>query len=439
MQGEATDEVATHDAMGPRPGSLPQRGGGRDTQEGDVMTIEQLLADTTALGHGHTTHPRGWHVSSDAVVCEFGREDPKSAAWQMLAFGLEYVERHGKRRLVLILPEEAAKVCALRAALLRPGLVEVWSYGQGEQLHAVPVPTWQEALPDFGATRPGVEFRPDPHDTAGLPDWLRELGDWVESRAVERLRTKPYWSWHYRGRGVLTVWTPSGKKAAGHRVLAGVRFTGANIERHGADTYIDFKVKSGEEPTKEQLTTVRWQVDEAIERRRKKEDAGHGEHMLQAAIGREPALVGMRHVRRELAAGRLTAHKAAYIDFLGVDDDGRLHVIETKLGHSDAQLGVQGLDYWGWATFHFDELREQLQRQGHDEIDADADVTLRFVIGMKEPGRALHPAARATIRALHEDIPWRVQVLDNWDTLHPSHTPLSLPEDVGPQRDRTLP
>jgi hypothetical protein len=404
-----------------------------------VTTIEQLLADTMMLGHGHTTHPRGWHLSSDSVICDFGREDAQGSAGQMLAFGLEYVERHGKQRLILILPGTAAKVCALRAALLRPGSVEVWGYGPGGQLQAFPVPTWQEALPAYGATRPGVEFRPDPQDIAGLPGWLLELGDWVESRAVERVRTKPYWSWHYRGRAVLTVWAPGETDRGSYRVLAGVKFTGANIGRYGAETYVEFRVASGQDPTDGQLATARLQIDEAIERRRTKIDAGHGEHMLQAAIGRDPALVGMRAVRRELAAGRLSTEAAAFIDFLGTDDVGRLHVIETKLGHSDAQLGVQGLDYWGWATFHADELREKLRLQGHDGLEADAGVTLRFVIGVKEPGRALHAAARATIRALHEDIPWRVQVMDNWNTLHPSFTPLSLPEDVGPQRDRTLP
>ncbi len=434
---EATDKVA-----GPRSTGAATwwfaAAGLWDVQEGEAMMIEQLLAGSTVLGRGHTTHARQWLVTSDAVVCEFGPEDPKGAAWQMLAYGLEYVERHGRHRLILILPETAARVCALRAALLRPGLVEVWRYGEDDQLQMIAVPTWREALPFFSATRPGVEFRPDPQDTAGLPGWLLELGDWVESRAVERVRIRNYWAWHYRGRAVLIVQSRSAKPA-GHRVIAGVKYTGTNIGRFGADTYVDFEVSAGEGPTDEQLAAVRGQVDEAIERRRVKVDAGHGEHMLQATIGREPALVGMRHVRRELAAGRLTAGGAAYIDFLGIDDDGRLHVIETKLGHSDAQLGVQGLDYWGWATAHAEELRQKLQGQGHDELDADAEVTLRFVIGMKEPGRFLHAAARATIRALHPDIPWRVQVLDNWDTLHPSHTPLSLPEDVGPLRDRTLP
>ena len=403
------------------------------------MTIDQLLAEATMLGRGHTTHPRQWHVTSDAVICEFGRQDPKAAAWQMLAYGLEYVERHDRHRLVLILPAVAAQVCALRAALLRPGLVEVWRYGAGDELEVVVVPTLEEAVPAFGATRPGVAFRPDPQDTAGLPSWLLELGDWVESRAVERVRTDGYWAWHYRGRGVLTIRPKGGKTAARYSVLAGVKYTGTNVTRYGADTYVQFTVAGGEMPTAQQLSVVRRQVDDAIERRRTKVDDGHGEHMLQAAIGQEPALVGMRHLRRELAAGRLTAGGAAFIDFLGIDDDGHLHVIETKLGHSDVQLGVQGIDYWGWATAHAVELREQLQRQGHDELDADATVTLRFVIGRRAPDRALHAASRATISALHNDIPWRVQVLDNWDALHPSHTPLSLPKDVGPQRDRTLP
>lgn len=147
----------------------------------------------------------------------------------------------------------------------------------------------------------------------------------------------------------------------------------------------------------------------------------------------------MRHLRREVAAGRLTTKGSALIDFLGIDDDGRLHLIETKLGSSDPQVGVQGLDYWAWATAHEHELQARLQKEGHDNLEPAGDVTLRFVIGTKTRGRALHPAAEATIAALHGDIPWRVQVLANWDTLHQAHLPVSLPQDVGPQRDRTLP
>lgn len=404
-----------------------------------MTSTDELLAGATHVSKGHTTHPRGWHLSSDAVICDFGRQDRTGVAWQMLAYGLEYVARHQRGRLVLVLPSRAARITSLRAALLRRGLVEVWQYGRDGQISSVPIPKLAEALPAFGRTRPGVEFRPDPRDTEGLPDWLRELGDWIESRAVERQRTRGYWAWHYRGRAVLTVWQRGEVKTTGYRVLAGVKYSGKNIDRFGDDTFIDFAVGIGNDPTDEQLEAARRQVDAAIERRRTRIDAGHREHMLQAAIARDPSLVGMRYVRRELAAGRLTAQSSCFIDFLGIDDDGQLHIIETKLGHDDVQLGIQGLDYWAWAMHHKDELCRRLTNEGYKNVDAAQPITLRFVIGAKVPDRALHDGARATIAALHGEIPWRVQVLDNWDTLHAGHRPLSLPVDIGPQRDKTLP
>jgi hypothetical protein len=146
----------------------------------------------------------------------------------------------------------------------------------------------------------------------------------------------------------------------------------------------------------------------------------------------------MRTLRRELAAGRPTDSGTGLIDFLGIDDDGRLHVIETKIGHRDHCLGLQGLDYWAWATAHAHELRTALKADGHVEVADQGDMTLRYVIGEKPP-RLIHGAARATIASLHPDIRWRVQVLGNWNVLAKDHRPLSLVKDIGMQRDLELP
>ncbi|MDZ7727117.1 MAG: hypothetical protein U5Q44_02375 [Dehalococcoidia bacterium] len=40
-----------------------------------------------------------------------------------------------------------------------------------------------------------------------------------------------------------------------------------------------------------------------------------------------------------------------FVDFVGVDIDGGLHVVETKIG-PDHMLGLQGIDYWAWVTAH---------------------------------------------------------------------------------------
>lgn len=405
-------------------------------------TLDQLLTDAApASGGQHSRHARGWWLTTEAVVCDFGHTDPKTAGWKMLAYGLEYVERHGKQKLVLVMPRAPAEICAIRAGVLREGLVDVWRHTAAGTLQSVPVLEFDDAVNRMGKARQEIGFRPDPLDTEALPGWLLELGDWVESRAVERVRTDNYWSWHYRGRGVLTVAPRGGssKPPTKYEVLAGVKFTGANKELYGGDTFTKVVVPAEEQPSQAVIDEIQKQVDAAIERRRVKDDDGHREHMLQGVIGDDPSLVGMRYVRRELASGRLTSSSATFIDFLGVDDDGGLHVIETKLGDSDVQMGVQGLDYWAWATAHRDEIVQRLRREGHDDVSAEEPITLRFVIGRKKSGRTMHAAARATIAALHEDVPWRVQVLANWDMLAPSHRPLSLPEDVGPTRDRMLP
>ena len=43
------------------------------------------------------------------------------------------------------------------------------------------------------------------------------------------------------------------------------------------------------------------------------------------------------------------------IDFLGVDNSGHLHIVETKIG-GDEMLVLQGLDYWIWAQRNLPQL-----------------------------------------------------------------------------------
>jgi hypothetical protein len=77
-------------------------------------------------------------------------------------------------------------------------------------------------------------------------------------------------------------------------------------------------------------------------------------------------------VRRPIGCG--------YIDLLGAGKDGRIRVIETKLGPFE-RLVVQGLDYWIWASANARDLAEWLN------LPAEAGIDIEYVVAEKTPGK----------------------------------------------------
>jgi hypothetical protein len=318
---------------------------------------------------------------------------------QLLAYALQ---RFDGRELHLVVPRAAVNPMRARAAF-----VEATLYVHASQRSAVgdaePPMSRPEAIA-FYRRLGGVMPEPD-YDVSAWPTWLIELVDWLESRRVERVRTTETYAWHYRGRQVFAV-RPA---AAGtYTLTAGASFTASETDRTPALT---LRVANASPPSGEELQRIKDAVDTAIERRRTAKDQGHREHLLQAAIGTDPSLIGMSHLRRELPARRpkqAPRRGRAYIDFLARDVDRTGHIVETKIG-PDAQLGVQALDYWAWAEAHRSRLA--------DAIDADPDraFELDIVLGLSaEP--ALHPAAAATLQLL-QGPSWRCHLVDEWDTI----------------------
>jgi RecB family endonuclease NucS len=66
------------------------------------------------------------------------------------------------------------------------------------------------------------------------------------------------------------------------------------------------------------------------------EDGKYREHRLQAALANQPpSLLGLDgELRREYPASRPYPRPKGrgFIDFLGYDAEGRIHVVETKIG-----------------------------------------------------------------------------------------------------------
>jgi hypothetical protein len=118
---------------------------------------------------------------------------------------------------------------------------------------------------------------------------------------------------------------------------------------------------------------------------------------------------------REFPAWRPGSTRSAYIDFLAKDDNGRVHVVETKIG-ADAMLVLQGLDYWLYCRANHEKVNQALG------ATSPRPPVIDYVVAPSKPGGApisIYTAAQA--EALHRDIEWRFVVVDNPDTAEGVH------------------
>ena len=382
------------------------------------MELEAFLSGTSPA-RGHRSSAASWHADERRLIGVSHRGSGERFL-ELLAFGLLGLDG---RELHLVLPWQAVKATRARAAFLT-ATVHVHAT-QGRGIGGAEPPMSVTKAREF-YRRLGKPSAPAAWEATAWDPWLKDLVDWVESRRVERVRNSERHAWHYRGRQVLSV---RAFAEGGYELIAG-----ANLKTPvgGQPAAVKLRLPAGGSLTPRQVVEVQGAVDRAIERRRTGADAKHREHLLQAAIGTEPALIGATHLRREVTAWRPRYEKiagVAFIDLLGRDVDRIGHVIETKVA-PDAHLGIQALDHWAWADAHRTELAEHI----------DPDPTRRFKLDIvlgRSNRELLHPVAAATLRALGDEVDWRCHVIDEWDTIE---TPRSL---LTPQAEalppRTIP
>ena len=366
------------------------------------MDLQRLLASPPPPGRNW---PRAaeWHqdeVGRLAVI----RHGHGERSLGLLAYGLRGLD---ERELHLVVPRRAVDATRARAAFLT-ATVHVHKAQAAGIRDAESRMTLTEATEFYRQL--GEPSEPAEWQAATWEPWLKELVDWVESRRVERVRNSEEHAWHYRGRQVFSVRRFA---SGGCKLTAGANFrapSGAHPEP------FEVRLSAGQELVPDKVKRVRCAVDSAIERRRTGEDDRHREHLLQAAIGTEPSLIGMTELRREVPAWRPkypVNGGVARIDFLGRDVDRIGHVIETKVG-SDAQLGIQALDHWAWGDAHRAELA------GYIDADPTGPFELDVVLGRRaEP--LLHPAAAATLQAFRREVNWRCHLVSDWDTIDTPH------------------
>jgi hypothetical protein len=191
-------------------------------------------------------------------------------------------------------------------------------------------------------------------------------------------------------------------------VVAGVNYSDP---KPGQDAPVVLRLT--ETITDAELATVRAAVATARAGKDSGGDAANAEHLLQERLRRDWRLLGLRaEPLREVPVRRPVGY--GYIDLVGAGRDGRIRVIETKLGPFD-RLVVQGLDYWIWATANAPDVAEWL------DLPPDAGIDIEYVAAEKTPGHGVVGSyTSGQAEAIQGSIRWRFTTIRDW---HGSHAP----------------
>ena len=353
-----------------------------------------------AVGGPDTPFRTGERLSTR---CEFFADDERlvavalegttlATAGLLLAWGLAH--RHD-RRLSIVLPRAVATPTLARAPWFVPEPA-IYTYPVGEYPRQASL-TRRQSLDFFY----GLPTRRPPAAGLGpMGDWAGPLEEWAAGHGLQRDVRNGRVTWKHQGTNLLSI-SRAGKVL---RVVGGVQSTSTKYF-----ATLTRELSGGPEDA-EALREVQDAVDSAIEH------AAHvdryPEHALQAALTADQ--FGLTDWAREVPAWRPESRRAALIDFVGWEPDGRLHLVETKIG-ADAMLVLQGLDYWLWATAN---LRRLLDLADSDD---PTDPVVDFVVRPKSPGEdpiSIYTSAQA--EALDSRIPWRFHVISAGDTVpHP--------------------
>ncbi|MCB9382881.1 MAG: hypothetical protein H6513_19515 [Acidimicrobiaceae bacterium] len=335
-----------------------------------------------------------------STLCSFFADDDRllvvarphvdqSGADLALAWGLAY---RGDRQLSVLLPEALAGPSLLRAPWFAPP-VRVLTYAKDHVAEPSPL-TQSESIDHY---RHWVEEAPAELDEKSA--WVQPLLEWLRTvPGIDAVARNSYVAWHVHGRQVLKI-TPGKTRLT---IVAGVD---AQSEFHGKEP---LKVTlNGPAPDHLILKLIAATALAAADRL-EGVDNTHREHRLQSHL--RPAQLGLRSWKREFPAWRPGSDRSAFIDFLGVDDCGRINVVETKIG-PDTMLVFQGLDYWLWSRANMAKIGTALHTSN------SGAPTINFVVAPKEAGgQLISPYTAAQAEALHRTIRWQFVTMNDADT-----------------------
>jgi hypothetical protein len=375
-----------------------------------------------------------------AVVAPFAVADSMDS---VLAFGLAW---QADADLVVLAPQELVgpySSTLLRLTCIRTP-VRVFGYDTATlEMNPAIVPSFEEALQV-------LRVEPDdPRRAVGRPSIERfrladPLIEWATQHPLLDDRSpNSYLSWQYKASPVLTLIA----SRKGLKVRAGSKKV---VVGKGKATSYEI---ADERSLATQFDAIVGDVEAAIEQIRSGAGRPDVEHRLQANLVPNPDVenplseqLGLSQVRREFPVWRgVAGEKPGLIDFLAIDNDGSLRIIETKANPDDPKIVLQAVDYWLWVNAN----REKIELGLGSAPDSNSTLSnpiVDFVCAPKvKGGRAIGGYMQAQLDALaHNCPPWRVWLDDDADAVNPKLTggrlnrmpanPLLVAKPVQPQR-----
>ncbi len=350
--------------------------------------------------------------SEERLVVVVPSGEPPTAIDAALATGLAV---QGDRDLHVVLPDDEREVRGVvepvwEATRRRLPFVctpvRLWVHADGE-VTAAPAPSKAVAI---ARTRRDITLPTGVHDLGDRADWVATLAGWADQHLyLEPAHRSAYLAWHADGRQVLKLQRMGQGHGRGIRVTAGIDYSAhREVDEHATTVELLGPL------TSDQSRRIREAVERAIAARGDS-DVEDLEAMLQARLATPTGLaaLGLTSVLREVPATR-PGSRRAFVDLLGADKNGNIHVIETKFGRH-RMLGLQALDYWVWAVEHRAELAGLLHATGAKVAD-DPRILLDVVVGTRKDDEKI-PDVRLLLpqlEALDGQISWRIGVVHGW-------------------------
>lgn len=329
---------------------------------------------------------------SPGVLCVVAK-DPAMKS-QVCDVGFSHALGHlGDRDLVVGFPAEGAKAVSERLPFLEVPIRAFAVTGDGVSMLQPLRPS------DVFAAYQGI--RGGSHDITKAMALVGPLLSWLEpQKELVQDDRKSYRTWQYRGRQVLTLQVGSSGRVD---LVAGVNYSDPKAGQVPAE-----RLRLTEAITDAQLATVQAAIALARAGKDSGADAANEEHLPQEHLRqRDWKRLELRDAPlREVPVRRPVGY--GYIDLLGAGKDGRIRVIETKLGPFE-RLVVQGLDYWIWATANAADVAEWL------DLPTGAGIDIEYVVAEKTPGHGVIGSyTSGQAEAIQGSIRWRFTTVRNW-------------------------
>ena len=311
-----------------------------------------------------------------------------AAVDEVFAHGLSWQQ---DRDLVFVVPAAAAEGLVARLPWIQTPC-RVFTYDSSPRLTPWPIPARDQVLANYGQLKcRTLDSHVIKADQLG---WITRLLEHPALADAKRVDNASYVSWHHRGLRILKV--TSGTSL---RVAAGVQYTNPPPGHRQTNDVITGPLSNDQLQAAVDVIT-----DDRAHNDGKAKTNDQAEHRLQAALQRHPPKpLGLVRLRREFPGWRGPG-RPGYIDFLGMDGDSELHVVETKIGH-DPRVLVQALDYAIWVHANDDAIRGAL---GWPTAPRGAQVHLDLVLAGKGTTAGVNPYLPGQLEALAGDVRWRV-------------------------------